>query len=181
MASINPILEDLARLRRELAALGKMKVHVGIVDDEGSEILTIAAIHEYGATIKMKPAMRRYLGAIGMFDDSENYTPPAGHKTGYINIPERSFIRASYDAGQQELNDIIRRAVNKVMNGTATAREAMDEIGLRASQLTQNFINEGNVQPPKGEFTQEHSSQYTPLVDSGRLVSSISYEIEGGD
>lgn len=180
MAQANPVLEDLARLRRELAALSKMSIHVGIQGDEDGELLKIAAVHEYGMTIKMTDKMRRYLGAIGMFSGDENYTPPSGHQTGYVNIPERSFIRASFDTGQRELSAIIQTAVGKVIQGTKTALEAMDEIGLLAAQMTQDFINTGSVEPPKSKFTQERTSQYTPLVDSGRLALSITHRVEGG-
>ena len=99
----NPIIEDLARIKRELTALGKMRLKVGILGKEGSEMLMIANVHEYGMTLKMSDAMRRYLGAMGLFSGDDNYTPPAGHQTGYINIPERSYIRASFDTGQQSI------------------------------------------------------------------------------
>lgn len=176
----NPILEDLARIKRELNALSKMKIHVGILGDEDSELLKIAAVHEYGMTIKMTDKMRRYLGAIGLFDGDDDYQPPAGSKTGYINIPERSFIRASYDTGKQGIDGVVRMAIERIKTGEWTARQAADNIGLFCTQMTQNFINEGKVQPPKGKFAQERSSQYTTLVNSTRLVGSISYEIEEG-
>lgn len=174
----NPILEDLARIRRELTALSKMKIHIGIQGDEDSELLKIAGVHEYGCTIEMTDKMRRYLGAMGLFDSDEDYNPPAGHQTGYVNIPERSFIRASYDAGKQGIDGVVRMSVDRIIHENWTAKQAAENIGLFCVQMTQNFINEGNVKPPKGKFAQKRSSQYTTLYDSGRLVGSISFEIE---
>lgn len=168
----NPILEDLARIKRELEALGRMNLKVGIQGDADGELLTIANVHEYGCTIKVSPKMRGY------FRHAFNVNLKA--TTEYINIPERSFIRASFDAGQQEMNDIVSKAFDKLMKGDMTAEQAMESIGLQLVQMTQNFINTGQVKPPKGEFAQERSSQYTPLVDSGRLVLSITHVIEGG-
>lgn len=180
MAKANPVLEDLARIRREVQILAQMKIHVGIQGNAGSDLLMIANVHEFGATIKMTDKMRRYLGAMGLFDGDGNYTPPAGHQTGYINIPERSFIRASYDTGKQKMDRIVREALDKMVTGERDAAGTMNAIGAQLAQMTQNYINEGNAKPPKSEFTQSRSSQHTPLVDSGRLVGSITWEVEGG-
>ncbi len=172
------VTPDLARIKRELTALSHMEIHVGIQGDEDSEMLIIASVHEFGATIKMTDKMRRYLGAIGLFDSDEDYTPPAGHQKGYINIPERSFIRASYDTGKKGIDGVVRMAFDRIIKGEWSAEQAADNIGLFCVQMTQNFINTGSVKPPKGKFTQERSTQYTTLYDSGRLVGSITYKIE---
>jgi len=171
MGGHNPVLDDLARIRHELAALSKLSVHVGVLGDAGGDLLTIAAVHEYGCTINVTPKMRAFLHHIGLHLRKE---------TGAINIPERSFIRASYDAGQQEIERMVENAIGKVMRGQKTAAQAMEEVGMLAAQMTQQFINDGLVTPPKGSFTQERSSQFTPLVESGRLVGSITFEVRSG-
>lgn len=168
---------ELARIKRELQALQNMEIHVGIQGDAGSNLLKIAAVHEYGATIKMSDGMRRKLGAMGLFDDNENYTPPAGAKKGYINIPERSFIRASYDTGIEELTKACAAAIRHIYYDGWTAEQAANSIGAQAAQMTRSFIDAG-TEPPKSEFTQKHSTQKTPLVDSGRLRESITWSIE---
>ena len=48
----DPFREDMARIKRELEKLHGCKIHVGIMGDAGSDILTIAGVHEYGATIR---------------------------------------------------------------------------------------------------------------------------------
>lgn len=176
----NPVLEKIAWLRRELTALERMKIHVGIQSTEDSKLLIIAAVHEYGATIEMTDKMRRYLGAMGLFDDAKDYTPPAGHVKGFINIPERSFIRASYDTGKNRINEIVSAAIARLFSGERTARETMEAIGAQLADMTREYIGSGSVTPEKSGFTQEHTSQYTPLVDSGRLQESITYTIEEG-
>lgn len=57
MASLfDPFREDMARIKRELEKLQGLKIHVGIMGDAGSDLLTIAGVHEYGATIRAKKA-----------------------------------------------------------------------------------------------------------------------------
>ena len=45
---------DIERIKRELTALQGVSIHVGILGDAGSDILMIAGVHEYGATISAK-------------------------------------------------------------------------------------------------------------------------------
>ena len=171
MPRTNPLIEDLTRLRRELTALSKMAVHVGVLGQAGSEMLIIANVHEYGATIKVTPRMRAYLHYNGLHLKADTET---------INIPERSYIRASYDTGQPELEKIVTNAINKVIQGKKTALQAMEEIGLLAAQMTRQFIGERKVTPQKRHpYTDARSTQKTTLVDSGRLVESITFEVRG--
>ena len=64
------------------------RVRVGIVGKSDSKLLTYAAVNEYGANIKITPKMRKLLPSIGIFVKSE---------TTHIVIPERSYIRATFD------------------------------------------------------------------------------------
>lgn len=45
---------DMERIKRELTTLQGVSIHVGILGDAGSDILMIAGVHEYGATISAK-------------------------------------------------------------------------------------------------------------------------------
>ncbi len=165
----NPVVEDLARIKRELLALSKMRIHVGILGDADGDLLMIAAVHEYGCTIKVTERMRGYLHHVGLH---------LKKSTDQINIPERSFIRASYDTGKQSIDSVSRDAINRVISGEWNAEQAAKSIGLFCVQMTQEFINTGKVEPPDSQYTLDHKNQKTTLVESGRLVESITFEIE---
>lgn len=161
---------ELARIKRELEALKGMSVHIGIMGDSENDLLIIARVHEYGATINAKnvkhlaiPLTDEAKGAKSprQFDDlrfipvSPGYgflvrdkkphkkpdkaRQPAQHKaktqrTGgkkdprpnedyewmymlveSVTIPERSFIRTSYDTGKSTLEDICKDAVDGII------------------------------------------------------------------
>jgi hypothetical protein len=172
MANANPVLDDIRRLKREFAALKSMKIIVGIQGDEDSEVLKIAGVHEFGCTIEVTPKMRAYLHNVGLH---------LKETTKQINIPERSFIRASYKAGKVELDEFSRAEVNRVVIGERTARQAADSIGLYCVQMTQSFIDEDKVKPPDSEYTLEHKTQKTTLYESGTHIRDrITYRIEEG-
>lgn len=170
----NHILEDLARMKREVEALARMKIHVGIQGDEDSEVLMIASVHEFGCTIKVTPKMKAFLHHIDIHLKPD---------TGYINIPERSFIRASYDTGIQPMGKVIEQLIREVVRGEKTAQQAGDAIGGILVQMTQDFVREGKVSPPISEAAKEQraSTTDTPLFDTGaNIVDRITYKIEEG-
>ena len=102
------MLSEVLRLTKACKEMGNKKILVGIVGTQDSEVLKIAAAHEYG------------LG----------------------KLPERSFIRASFDAEKATIEKIVDRAVDKVLLGQTTPDAAANSIGAQAAQLVQNYIDD---------------------------------------
>ena len=96
-----------------------------------------------------------------------------------VTIPERSFIRTSYDTGKSTLEDICKDAVDGIIRHQWTAEQAMDFVGKWALEMTRGYFNT-KLTPPKSATTQLTSTQYQPLFDTGRLFRSIVYRVEGG-
>lgn len=222
---------ELERIKRELAALRSMKIHVGILGKADSDILMIAHVHEYGATITAKNVRNL---TIPLTDEARDADGPRsfnnlqwvpGRQPGVsflvrprkrkarsedhrtvtntissstrsdydpndydwlymlvksVNIPERSFIRASFDAGRAELSAACKEAVTNIVRKGWTAQQAADHVGKIATNMTRQFINAG-LEPPKSKITMLTTNQYQPLYgDTGRLIASIAYEVEGG-
>jgi hypothetical protein len=100
------------------------------------------------------------------------------HEYGDGKLPERSFIRASFDADQAALGKIIDSAVNNVLSGKTTPSAAAQTIGARSAQLVQNYIDENKVKPPVSEARQAQKTQYTTLYETGTHIRDrISYEV----
>lgn len=219
---------ELARIKRELAALRSLQIHVGIMGDSESDLLMIAHVHEYGATITAKNVRNltipltdeaRKAGSPRSFNDLEwvpgrqpgvsflvrprkrkarskdhrTVTDTISTRSEYdprdydwlymlvksVNIPERSFIRASFDAGRAELSAACKEAVTNIIRKGWTAQEAADHVGRIATNMTRQFMNAG-LEPPKSKITQLTTTQQQPLYDTGRLIGSIAYKVEGG-
>lgn len=217
----DPFREDMARIKRELEKLHGCKIHVGIMGDAGSRILTIAGVHEYGATIR--PSQAKNL-AIPLDKEAKGKSPSAfndlewipGHDPGVsflarkkrrraknkkseglspssdynpddytwmymlvdsVTIPERSFIRASYDSGKNVIENLCKEAIDGIIDKHWTAEEAADYIGSESLKMTQNYFNT-QLSPPKSEITQRTSTQYQPLVETKELYLKIVYKVE---
>ena len=52
-------------------------------------------------------------------------------------------------------------------------------MGKIATNMTRQFMNAG-LEPPKSKITKLTSNPNQPLFDTGRLIGSIAYKVEGG-
>lgn len=109
--------------------------------------------------------------------DSEVIKIAHAHEYGTSKLPERSFIRASFDADQQKLEEITEQALNKVISGQISADAAANSIGAQAAQLVQNFIDQNRVKP-QSDFSKK--TQHTTLYETGTHIRDrIAYRVEG--
>lgn len=108
--------------------------------------------------------------------DSEVLKIAHAHEYGDGKLPERSFIRASFDADQEKLATIVTGQVNKVLSGKTSADAAANAIGAQAAQIVQNFIDDNRVKP-QSDFSKK--TQHTTLYETGTHIRDrIAYQIE---
>ena len=85
-----------------------------------------------------------------------------------VTLPERSFIRASFDSSQGKLSDIVSKALGKVLTGDTTPSAA--------AQLVQNYIDENHV-TPKSKYSKKQI--HTTLYETGTHIRDrISWKVE---
>ena len=88
------------------------------------------------------------VGIVGSAD-SEVLKIAHAHEYGVPGkLPERSFIRASFDADKAKLEALVDQQVSKVLAWDKTADAAANTIGAQAAQMVQSFIDENRVKPP---------------------------------
>ena len=102
------------------------------------------------------------IGIVGGAD-SEVVKIAHSHEYGVPGkLPERSFIRASFDQDQEKLGKIIDGAMEKLIQGT----------------LSPNFIDENRVKPPS-DFSKK--TQQTTLYETGTHIRDrIAYKVVKG-
>ena len=144
---------NMAKVVRRVRAAG-VKVQVGVLASAGTHAkgskftnAELAAIHEYGA-------------------------PDAF-------LPSRPFIRGTIAIQRQAWNTLRARLLKAVMLGKLQPAQALGLLGVRAAADIQNTIR-NRVQPYMKELSErtiKAKGSSTPLIDTGRLVGSISYEV----
>ena len=95
---------------------------------------------------------------------------------GTERIPERSFLRAGIREGTQGYKALNRVNLRLLQAGKKSAREAMGELGLLAQGDVQAKINDVS-EPPNADSTVAIKGSSNPLVDTGHLKQSITFEV----
>ena len=159
------VLDKIPSLISAANSLDGTKICCGVTGEQG----WLAGIHEYGCHIPVTPKMRAYLHHIGVH---------LRKSTTVIVIPERSFLRAGFDACKE---DVLRQAAD----GAALVLEGFQSEGDLYA-LVGELLKDGIADyakdlkdPPKSALTlQLHPGATNPLVLTGDMIGAISYEVK---
>ncbi len=100
-----------------------------------------------------------------------------------VTIPERSFIRAGYDANRNLLADVCQQAMGKIIHEKWDAHKAAEWIGGKAVDLIHEFMSDASNFEPKGRIQKERAPSWAnnPLTVTKRLFNSVTWKVEEGD
>jgi hypothetical protein len=109
-------------------------------------------------------------------DDSESFVTVLDvalwHEFGTNNMPERSFVRASFDQNQKKYEKLNRELLVKIYSGKMTVEKALDILGFTIENDIKAFIRSGEVNPESQRAINEGG---TTLDDTGQLINSITF------
>jgi hypothetical protein len=92
------------------------------------------------------------------------------------NIPERSFIRATFDTEYENLQQFKEQEYKKVVQGKQTALVAIGRIGEWLTGKTKMFIR--NVIPPSlKKATIKRKGSDVPLIDTAQMINTIQWAV----
>lgn len=119
-----------------------------------------------GCRIQVTDKMRAYLHKQGLhLKDS----------TKYITIPERSFLR---NGNQEYANEVLKNAsmaLGQVIDGKMSIDTWLDAWGQMLADKIKLYIRDLDS-PPNHPYTIEQKGSSNPLVDTGNLLESITWE-----
>lgn len=168
---------NIPKIQAELQKLESMTLVIGPQGEDGSDIQMIATVNEYGATIEITPKMAAWLAVQAR----ELGLPKKTEKgNGYITIPERSFMRSTFDndAALKKPFEQFDAAVMQIFTGEGTALQAANVLGNALVAAIKHTMR-SNVGPANSEFTLARKGEGKgTLVDKARLFQSIGYEIK---
>lgn len=144
--------------------LDGQKMHVGVLG-EGEQQM-IAAVHEYGTRMTVTKKQRGFLHHKGL------------HVGKTITIPERSFIRAGWDANEKEVMDKCEEMIPELISKGISVSTYLDAIGQESADRIKDFAVDLK-NPANHPFTIEQKGSSNPLVGkTGGLIGAITYEIK---
>ena len=126
----------LRRVKVEMEALNKLRIKVGIQGDADSELLMIANVHEYGATITAKNARNL---AIPIHKDSYDKSPrdfqgPISSSRSEDGLPVRSDGTRPKNGDANNLNFLFLLAAFRHHPGAPASSEAVSTTGRTNSR-----------------------------------------------
>lgn len=147
----------LKRANMQLKAMREMKeksVDVGVIANEAT-----GRIYEDGATV---------------------LEVAATHEFGLGNSPQRSFLKMPQELKKEEISKFIRLRLIKVLDGKNSVSEGLGLIGVYNVNIIQDaFTTSGfGKWAPLDDSTVSAKGKSKPLIDTGTLKNSISYEVK---
>ena len=155
---------DFPKMKKSIEDLNGLKLNVGVGGENG----WLASIHEYGCRIPVTPKMRAFLHHKGLHLKAS---------TTEIVIPERSFLRAGFDANHDRVLRDAENVLPDVLIGTMSTEQYARMVGLLLSTAIKEYAR--NLREPANHpFTVQRKGSSNPLVDTGNMINSITYEVE---
>lgn len=151
-------------MERAVAELNGRRVNVGASGEQS----WLASIHEYGCKIKVTDKMRAYLHSQGLHLKAD---------TEYITIPERAFLRNGFDTNKDSVMKDAEQILPSVLAGSLATDEFLKMIGIILSSDIKDYAQQLDS-PPLHPFTVKQKGSTNPLVDTGDMIESITYEVE---
>jgi hypothetical protein len=100
------------------------------------------------------------------------------HEFGAADVPERSFIRNWFDENLPAIEAKFKALLLSALSGGITVKQAFEQFGLWAAAQIKIRIRHG-IQPPDSPETIARKGSSVPLVDTGQLLNSVTYKVEG--
>jgi len=169
-----------AMVARAEAMAGGAYVKVGILGDKGG------GLHERDAGGKGKPLTVAEIGAVNEFGTED------GH------VPERSFLRSTFDRLHPELTADAAKLLPQVLDGKLSVETALNVLGAKLAGAIKRTITDGAGVPPpnapstvarkmragawnvRGKAQVQRGWGVRPLVDTGRLLGAITWAVVTG-
>ncbi len=96
-------------------------------------------------------------------------------------IPERSFIRFTVRNKQDLLNHRITQLATAFVNDKISIEQALGLLGATAAAEIKNSITSKQIKQDLKPATIKAKGSTTALIDTGRLLQSITWKVESGN
>jgi hypothetical protein len=94
-----------------------------------------------------------------------------------LGVPERSFLRSWVDENQAMIQEDFRKATAAVLRLKMTFEQAVNILGTKYAAMIQKKIVE-RIPPKNADSTIASKGSDVPLIDTGVLRASISYQLQ---
>lgn len=158
--------DGLESLRDNLRQLTQSFVVAGLTKDsnpypDGTSVVSVATDHEFGS--------------VG----SRTYTSPRGNQVTVSGIPERSFLRSTFDERKDKWTKKGKLIIQQMLRTRVDANLFFSALGSSMRNDIRSKIKAIDT-PPNSKQVIEDKGSNNPLIDTGHMINEIEYTIRGG-
>lgn len=139
------------KYKKAIEELNSNQIRVGMFAKVGDKVLTKAIVNEFGTT-------------------------KAG-KNNNIVIPERSFIRSTYNKQYKKVGKRFNQIFVSISKGNFNIIPKLKLIGLEQETETKKTITDMKT-PENAPSTIAKKGSSNPLIDTGEMRSKVSHEVK---
>lgn len=107
---------------------------------------------------------------VGIHNDPANAEKGFYNEFGTKTVPERSFLRSTFDKKERGYRIIIGQSLRKISLGTFSPEQALEYLGQKVVSDVKETMT---TQTPS-------ATDQNPLIDAGQLIDSIDFEVKIG-
>lgn len=100
----------------------------------------------------------------------------AENEFGTKYIPARSFMRTTFDENRDNVNRIIDKEYDKILEGKRTVQFSLQAIGIYYEGLIRKKIRDIHF-PPNSPRTIALKGSSKPLIDFGQMIAAIQHKV----
>lgn len=150
-------------LLKVVEAAGERSVKVGVLASKGGDAVHVSADGESDGLTLLELAVIHELGSEA------------------ANIPERSFIRLTIAALEEEIGEVMAKLARAVVEKGMPIDQALNILGAYIATEIKKTISGGGLVTPLWEelkpATIARKGSDRPLVDTGQLLNAITWEV----
>lgn len=103
----------------------------------------------------------------------------ACNEFGTEKIPERSFMRSTFDENVDNIQSEINTRYDQVLAGQLTTRKALGLVGMHHQDQIKHKISNVNILPKLAPSTIDKKGSNKTLIDTGAMNASVHYAVRG--
>lgn len=99
------------------------------------------------------------------------------HEFGTRKIPKRAFIKPAITQNRQNYANLVQSQIGRVLQGQMTVQSLWQLLGTRAVADIQQYMRNATF-TPLNPATIKRKGSSKPLIDTGQLRQSVTYQVK---
>lgn len=94
-----------------------------------------------------------------------------------VGIPARPWIGGTFDKNRAKYTDMLARGLARLYENKLTVKQLLGLLGVAISSDIKQAVMQGSNFAPNAPSTVERKKSARPLLDTARMVGSVSHEV----